>query len=154
MSEETKTETKVTVTVNGSPLKDLSSTHAPALGTNPKDLLGIKKVQLNLVPASSIIYQALAMEDGARKYGPFNWRSNKVIASIYIAAAMRHLQAWQDGEELAEDSQKPHLAHALACIGIIVDAKETGNLVDDRPLPGAASKLIAEWEKNKKESQK
>lgn len=117
------------------------------LGINPKDLLGTKKVSLNLVPASSLIYQALAMEDGAKKYGPYNWRSNKVIASIYIAAAMRHLQAWHDGEEVAEDSQKPHLAHALACLGIIVDAKETGNLVDDRPLPGAASNLIKKWEK-------
>lgn len=126
-----------------------------ALGTNPKDLLGIKKVQLNLVPASSIIYQALAMEDGAMKYGPYNWRSNKVIASIYVAAAMRHLQAWYDaGETLASDSKKPHLGHALACIGIIVDAIETGNLVDDRPVPGAASKLIAEWEQKKKEAQK
>jgi hypothetical protein len=119
----------------------------PVLGTNPKDLLGIKKVQLNLVPPSSIIYQALAMEDGAKKYGPYNWRENKVIASIYVAAAMRHLQQWYDGEELASDSQKPHLAHALACLGIIVDAKETGNLVDDRPLPGAASQLIARLEK-------
>lgn len=117
--------------------------------TNPKDLLGIKKVQLNLVPASSIIYQALAMEDGARKYGPYNWRAKKVIASIYIAAALRHIQAWQDGESVASDSQKPHLGHALACLGIIVDALETGNLVDDRPLPGAAGKLISEWEEKK-----
>jgi hypothetical protein len=129
--------------------KDTNPNPAPALGTNPKDLLGIKKVQLNLVPASSIIYQALAMEDGARKYGPYNWRANKVIASIYVAAAMRHLQAWYDGEQVASDSQKPHLGHALACIGIIVDALETGNLVDDRPLPGAAGKLIAEWEEKK-----
>lgn len=118
------------------------------LGTNPKDLLGVKKVQLNLVPASSVIYQALAMEDGAKKYGPYNWRENKVIASIYVAAAMRHLQAWYDsGEELAEDSKKPHLGHAMACLGIIIDAKETGNLVDDRPIPGAASSLIKEWTK-------
>ena len=121
------------------------------LGTNPKDLLGIKKVQLNLVPASSIIYQALAMEDGAVKYNAYNWRENKVIASIYVAAALRHLQAWYDeSEELAEDSKKPHLGHALACIGIIVDALETGNLVDDRPTPGAASKLIKKWEKKPK----
>ncbi len=117
-------------------------------GTNPKDLLGIKKVQLNLVPASSVIYQALAMEDGARKYGPYNWRSNKVIASIYVAAALRHLAAWYDsGEENATDSGKPHLGHAMACIGIIIDAFETGNLVDDRPPPGVASNLIARFEK-------
>lgn len=128
---------------------DESKPAAPTqvLGTNPKDLIGVKKVQLNLVPPSSIIYQALAMEDGAKKYGPYNWRENKVIASIYVAAALRHLQAWYDGEEVAADSQKPHLAHALACLGIIVDAKETGNLVDDRPKPGAASQLIAKWEK-------
>ena len=118
------------------------------LGANPKDLLGIKKPQLNLVPASSIIYQALAMEDGAVKYGPYNWRETKVKASIYVAAAMRHLQAWYDsGEELASDSKKPHLGHAMACLGIIIDAKETGSLVDDRPPSGAASKLIDEWTK-------
>ncbi len=116
-------------------------------GTNPKDALGIKKAQLNLVPPASVIYQALAMEDGARKYGPYNWRQNKVIASIYVAAAMRHLMAWQDGEENAGDSGKPHLGHALACLGILVDALETGNLVDDRPVKGAASQLIAKFEK-------
>jgi hypothetical protein len=133
----------------GDKMSDETPTQAPQkpLGTNPKDLLGQKKVALNLVPPSSIIYQALAMEDGARKYGPYNWRSNKVIASIYVAAAMRHLMSWADGEELAEDSQKPHLAHALACLGIIVDAKETGNLHDDRPVAGAASALIKRFEK-------
>jgi dATP/dGTP diphosphohydrolase len=115
--------------------------------TNPKDRLGLKKTRLSLVPASSIIYQALAMEDGARKYGPYNWREKKVIASIYIDAAMRHLQAWFDGENEASDSQKPHLGHALACIGIIIDALETGNLVDDRPKPGAAARLIAKFER-------
>ena len=117
------------------------------LGTNPKDLLGTKKPNISLVPMSSIIYQALAMEDGAKKYGPYNWRQNKVIASIYVDAAMRHLAQWFDGEELASDSQKPHLAHAMACIGIIIDALETGNLVDNRPLPGAASKVIERWTK-------
>lgn len=124
----------------------------PKLGTNPKDRLGAKKVSLNLVPASSIIYQALAMEDGARKYGPYNWRENKVIASIYVAAAKRHLDAWYDSrEEVASDSKRPHLGHALACLGIIVDALETGNLVDDRPIAGAAAKLIAKWEGIRKE---
>lgn len=117
------------------------------LTTNPKDLVGIKKPQLNLVPASSIIYQALAMEDGAEKYGPYNWRESKVRASIYVAAAQRHLGQWYDREDNAEDSKKPHLAHALACIGIIIDALETGNLVDDRPLPGSASKVLKRFTK-------
>jgi hypothetical protein len=125
----------------------MNSTNGTTLGTNPKDLLGMKKVNLHLVPPSSIIYQALAMEDGAKKYGPYNWRQNKVVATIYVDAAMRHLMAWLDGEENAADSGKPHLAHALACLGIIVDAKETGNLVDNRPTAGAAGDLIARLEK-------
>jgi len=127
--------------------KEAPAQPVQVLGTNPKDRLGLKKTRLSLVPPASLLYQALAMEDGARKYGPYNWRANKVIATIYVDAAMRHLLAWADGEELAPDSQKPHLAHALACLGIIVDAKETGNLIDDRPIPGAAGRLIAAFEK-------
>jgi hypothetical protein len=115
---------------------------------NPKDKIGVKKPQLNLVPASSILYQALAMEDGARKYGAYNWRDNKVILSIYIAAAKRHIDQFYDaGEELASDSQKPHLGHALACLGIIVDAIETGNIIDDRPTPSKYSELLDKWTK-------
>lgn len=117
------------------------------LGTNPKDLIGIKKVRLGLVPPSSLVYQALAMENGADKYGPYNWRDNKVQATIYVDAALRHLLAWLDGEEIAADSGKPHLGHALACLGIIVDAKETGNLVDDRPKAGATTALLDRWVK-------
>lgn len=119
----------------------MSDTKTP-VGTNPKDLLGIKKVQLNLVPPASVAYQALAMEDGARKYGPYNWRENKVIASIYIAAALRHLYQYLDGEENTSDTGVPNLGAVLACIGIIVDAKETGNLIDDRPKPGPMSALV------------
>lgn len=125
----------------------LSQAQAQEKGINPKDLVGQKKVDLSLVPPAALVYLALAMEDGAKKYGPYNWRENKVRARVYLAAAMRHIAAKLDGEEVASDSQKPHLAHALACLAIYVDAEETGNLQDDRPTPGAASKLIAKWEK-------
>ena len=109
--------------------------------TNPKDKLGIKKVQLDKVPDTSIIYQALAMEDGALKYGPYNWRETKVSASIYVAAARRHLALWFNGEELTEDTKVPNLGAVLACIGIIIDAQISGNLVDDRPKPLDSAKL-------------
>lgn len=109
---------------------------------NPKDALGLKKVRLDTVPPSSLLYQAQAMQNGAEKYGAFNWRGKKVIASVYYAAAMRHLLSWFDGEECAEDSGVPHLGHAIACLGIVIDAQETGNLVDDRPVKGAASSII------------
>lgn len=115
-------------------------------GVNPKDLLGIKKVPLGLVPPAALIHEAMAMKDGARKYGPFNWRTKKVKASIYVDAALRHILAWADGEELAADSGNHHLGHARACLGILLDAQATDSLHDDRPVPGATARLLAEFE--------
>lgn len=118
--------------------------------TNPKDLIGSKKTRLSLVPKSGIIYEALAFEDGAAKYGAYNWRSKKVRASIYIDALERHIAAWFDSrEEDAKDSGKPHLGHAKACLGILIDAYETGNLLDDRPVAGNASALLIKYDKSK-----
>ena len=110
--------------------------------TNPKDLIGTKKSPLELVPSALIIQVAQAMKDGAAKYGAFNWRGHPVKASVYHAAALRHLLAWADGEQNAEDSGVHHLAHAAACFGILLDAEATGNLIDDRPAKGPAADLI------------
>ena len=115
---------------------------------NPKSIYGIKKPPMHLVPPSAKIYLAMGFSDGAEKYGPYNWRANEVAASVYIGAALRHIDEWWDGEESASDSGVHHLAHALSCLAIIVDAKETGNLVDDRPLPGVAADLIEKLTKD------
>ena len=45
---------------------------------NPKDLLGASKPQLHLVPPALTIWVAKAMENGAMKFGPYNWRDKKV----------------------------------------------------------------------------
>jgi hypothetical protein len=102
-------------------------------GQNPKDLLGIKKVSISKFPAVAVLHGAHAMMNGADKYGPYNWRDKAVIASIYIDALIRHVLAWLEGEENATDSDAHHLGHALACAAILLDAQETGTLVDDRP---------------------
>ena len=82
------------------------------------------------------LHGAHAMMDGARKYGPFNWRDKKVQAHIYVDAALRHIAAWFDGEELADDSKVHHLGHAIACCAILLDAQATDSLIDDRPVNG------------------
>lgn len=110
--------------------------------TNPKDKIGQLKPNLHLVPPVLIIHVAKAMENGSKKFGPANWRKNKVKGTIYISACLRHLMAYSDGEEHAKDSGVHHLAHAAACLGILLDAKETGNLIDDRPTPGVAAAVI------------
>src|SRR5690348_17217993 len=112
------------------------------LGNNPKDRIGAKKVSLTKLPAVAEIHGAHAMMDGARKYGPYNWRGNKVLASIYIDALRRHLMCWFEGQEEADDSGVHHLGHAIACAAILLDAQETGNLVDDRPPAGPVAARV------------
>jgi len=121
-----------------------------ATTTNPKDLLGKKKVSITKFPMAGLIHGASAMMNGADKYGPYNWREKDVVASIYVDAAFRHLAAWFEREEIAEDSGVHHLGHALACAAILLDAQENGNLIDDRPNaknPEVIKNLLSRLEK-------
>lgn len=109
---------------------------------NPKDRYGIVKPSVTKVPPAALLHCALAMSDGARKYGAYNWRTKEVVLSIYIDAAIRHLLAYWDGEREARDSKVHHLGHAMACCAILLDAEQVGALVDDRPTPGGFADVV------------
>lgn len=102
---------------------------------NHKDVIGVTKVPLNLIPPAAKAHTAMAFRDGAVKYGPYNWRDHPVKASVYMAAIERHIDAFRDGEDFAGDSGVHHLGHAIANLAILIDAQEYGNLIDDRPVP-------------------
>lgn len=104
--------------------------------SNPKDIIGTDKLPLHLWPETATIYGCLALLDGTLKYGRANWRVAGVKASIYVDACKRHLNSWFEGEDLDQDSALPHLAHALACLAILVDSHAAGKLTDDRQYPG------------------
>ena len=112
--------------------------------TNPKDMIGTDKLPLHLWPETATAMGCLGLLEGALKYGRNNWRVSGVRYSIYIDALRRHVNALFEGEDLDPDSGAPHLAHALACLAIIVDAKAAGKLVDDRNYPGGYMHLIKE----------
>lgn len=107
------------------------------VGVNPKQAFGDAKVPLHLVPAPAMVAIAMGLKDGSRKYGAFNWRTLTVEVETYVGATLRHLMAWQDGEDVDPDSGNNHLAHAMASLAILVDALESGNVVDNRPPRGA-----------------
>lgn len=112
---------------------------------NPKTAFGTKKLPLEVVPPSAVHALAEAFADGAKKYGPYNWREKTISSSVYYGAALRHITAWWDGEDLAEDSGLNHLHHALACIAMLIDGKSVGKLNDNRPPKGAASQMQKDW---------
>lgn len=106
---------------------------------NPKTAIGRSKPSIHAVPPVAILECGRAMSDGSTKYGLMNWRKTRVPASIYYDAASRHMMAWMDGEERAKDSGVHHLAHAMACMAILLDAHHTKTLDDDRPSAGTTS---------------
>ena len=112
--------------------------------TNPKDAIGSDKIPLHLWPTTATALGSMALLDGACKYGRSNYRAVGVRASIYYDAAMRHLSRWFEGETVDPESGLPHLAHALACLAILVDAEAAGKLNDDRMITGGCDALLKE----------
>lgn len=100
---------------------------------NPKDVIGLKKTPLRLFPPVALVYGAEVMRHGAAKYGEYNWRDHSIKLSAYLEAAMRHILQAADGEVQDVDSQLPHVAHAMMCMAIILDAQDNGMLLLDLP---------------------
>lgn len=126
---------------------------------NPKDAIGRAKLDLGLVPDTLEIFAATAFAEGADKYGPYNWRRAPVAASAYYAAGKRHQKKWWNGQDLDVKTKVHHLANAIACLAIVLDAEVCGTLVDDRPtavdldhLILAAGKIVQDFKRYHREN--
>lgn len=100
---------------------------------DPKGAAGAAKTPLQLLPPVSMARTSEVLKLGAAKYGPWNWRENKVELMTYVGAIRRHLDAMVDGETIDPESGQPHLAHVAASCFIVLDAEDFGNLIDNRP---------------------
>jgi hypothetical protein len=109
---------------------------------NPKTIYGTAKPSLIYVPPVALFKLGQVMEIGANKYGPMNWRDAKVTRSTYINAALRHIFEDWDGDDLDSETHLENLAHAAACLCIVLDAKAQGTLNDDRPSIGMMSAFL------------
>lgn len=110
--------------------------------SNPKSAYGDRKVPFTTLPLGPVAEVGLAMLEGARKYGRHNYRVEGVRASTYIDAAMRHLAAFWEGEDIDPDSGLSHLAKAAACCLVLRDAMFADKLRDDRPPPTRPDWLV------------
>jgi len=78
---------------------------------------------------------AAALTDGAKKYGRTNWLTPGLNYSRVMAAAQRHLTAWEGGETNDPESGVPHLAHAACCLMMLHEYDRRGlrrSELDDR----------------------
>jgi len=73
------------------------------------------KPDYSLIPMAAMKEAAHVLEYGATKYAidnwmkPTNWR-------VSYACLMRHMSAWQSGEDLDPESGRNHLGHAMCNI--------------------------------------
>lgn len=78
------------------------------------------KPDLSLLPRVAKEGIARAFMDGQRKYGRYNYLNGMEWTRI-LAAIDRHLSAFNDGEDIAIDSQLNHLYHAGAGIMMLIE---------------------------------
>ena len=74
------------------------------------------KPRWSLLPAGTVAQVVEVLEFGARKYGDNNWQKVENARTRYYDAAMRHLEAWRNGEHKDHESGAAHLAHATCCL--------------------------------------
>lgn len=111
--------------------------------SNPKDAIGIDKVPLSTVPLPVLMEIGLGMAEGAIKYGRHNYRAVGVRSSVYFDAAIRHLFAFWEGEDIDPDSGISHVSKCIATLVVLRDAMIQKKLTDDRP-PASPKEWIKE----------
>lgn len=77
------------------------------------------KPPLSIIPRCALEAEAEAFAYGARKYGRGNYK-NGFDWSRLIDAAMRHIVAFNEGENLDAESGLSHLAHARASLAMLL----------------------------------
>jgi len=81
------------------------------------------KPDYSLIPLASMKEAAKVLEYGATKYAVDNWRKPTNWRVSY-ACLMRHMAAWQSGEDLDPESGFSHLGHAACNILQMLDMLE------------------------------
>lgn len=90
------------------------------------------KPDYSLIPLTTLEDEARVWMYGANKYAAWNWAKG-MPWSVPFACAMRHLAAWQRGEDIDPESGQPHLAHVMCNIRMLTLYAKNYPEGDDRP---------------------
>jgi hypothetical protein len=100
-----------------------------------KDAIGdLNKPRLSLIPKRALWALGGALTYGEVHYGSHNWRKG-ISISYLIDAALRHINEFNDGENIDVKSQNHHLGNAMANLAMAIELSETNVAMDDRYKP-------------------
>jgi len=89
------------------------------------------KLPMHLLSTTALEEIAAVLQFGAKKYESHNWRKG-FVWSRPLSAALRHLLAFNNGEDRDPESNLSHLAHAACCIMFLLEFEKTRPELDDR----------------------
>lgn len=92
------------------------------------------KLPLHLLSTEALNQTAAVLKFGAQKYAEHNWRKG-FAWSRPLSAALRHITAFNNGEDKDPESGLSHLAHAMCCIMFLIEFEKTHRELDDRWKP-------------------
>lgn len=99
-----------------------------------------EKPRTDLLPVRPLLKIAKVLTFGAKKYTDRNWEEGFKYGRVY-GAALRHLFAWWQGENIDTETGLSHLAHAACCILFLLEFEESGAGIDDRPSAVGAARV-------------
>lgn len=73
------------------------------------------------LPPRAAMALSRVMAHGARKYGDRNYLDVSDVRRRYWRALKRHLRSWALGERRDPETGESHLAHAAACVMILLE---------------------------------
>lgn len=106
-------------------------------GNTPEEVktTGVKfdegKAQVDLLSTIWLLGVSQVLTFGAKKYASHNWRKG-ISRSRLMAAAMRHILAYNNGEDVDPETGLSHLDHASCCLMFARELHETKPDTDDR----------------------
>lgn len=89
------------------------------------------KPRMELLSTAALTGIAEVLTFGAKKYAAHNWRGG-IEYSRLIGAALRHITAFNDGEDLDPESGLSHIDHAQCCLHFLSTQIHKGTGLDDR----------------------
>lgn len=83
------------------------------------------------LPWEALEEVAFVMQYGARKYAPGNYRKGMKSSRLF-SACVRHIVDWWKGEQKDPETGRPHLAHAVCCLLMLIESELIETVEDDR----------------------
>ncbi len=89
------------------------------------------KPMMSLLSPYALEQVAMVLTFGAEKYDKHNWRKGMDWSRL-LDASMRHINAFNNGEDIDQESGLPHIAHAMCCLMMLLTYTKDNKNLDDR----------------------